>query len=190
LGKAFSAQIESDLGVEVTLADYALPGLSAGEVLADLRSDTPPYRRLSPEAIEALRQVQVVVMFVKPVHSVSPAHPLDLLACFGNREPASCSPDLSRHDAFNKPDHEQDPRENGYIEADGQHPSALAGQFTAELLSQIGYEPVSPCTDERAACPAGPGRLAESVCRARSWGQLQAGPHPMAAGPRSARWSP
>ncbi len=47
LGKAFAVQIEKDLGVQVVLADYALPELSAGQVLADLRREKPPYARLT-----------------------------------------------------------------------------------------------------------------------------------------------
>jgi len=51
-------------------------------------------------------------------------------------------PFLSRLDAFNGPSHDEDPREKGFTIADGQHPSVLAAQFTAELLSKLGYEPV------------------------------------------------
>ena len=53
-------------------------------------------------------------------------------------------PFLSRYDAFNGPDHNEDPREKGYIVSDGVHPSDLAAEYTAELLSQMGYEPASP----------------------------------------------
>lgn len=53
-------------------------------------------------------------------------------------------PFLSRLDAFNGSNHDEDPREKGYIVSDGEHPSELAAQYTAELLSQMGYEPVSP----------------------------------------------
>ncbi len=53
-------------------------------------------------------------------------------------------PFLSRYDAFNGLNHDEDPREKGYIIEDGQHPSTEAAQFTAALLSQMGYEPVSP----------------------------------------------
>jgi len=56
-------------------------------------------------------------------------------------------PFLSRLDAFNGPDHDEDPREKGYIVSDGEHPSDLAAQYTAELLSQMGYEPVPPPDD-------------------------------------------
>lgn len=70
--------------------------------------------------------------------------------CFVNTSNAARSaaetyaiPFLSRYDAFNGPDHLEDPREKGYIVADGEHPSDLACEFTAELLSQMGYEPVS-----------------------------------------------
>jgi predicted dienelactone hydrolase len=53
-------------------------------------------------------------------------------------------PFLSRYDAFDGTNHDEDPREKGYIHADGEHPSELASRFTADLLSQMGYEPVSP----------------------------------------------
>jgi predicted dienelactone hydrolase len=53
-------------------------------------------------------------------------------------------PFLSRYDAFDGTNHDEDPREKGYIHADGEHPTELASQFTAELLSQMGYDPVSP----------------------------------------------
>jgi hypothetical protein len=53
-------------------------------------------------------------------------------------------PFLSRYDAFNGPNHNEDPREKGYIISDGIHPSVLAAEFTAELLSEMGYEPVTP----------------------------------------------
>ena len=51
-------------------------------------------------------------------------------------------PFLSRYDAFNGADHSEDPREKGFIVSDGVHPSDLAAQYAAELLSQMGYEPV------------------------------------------------
>ena len=51
-------------------------------------------------------------------------------------------PFLSRYDAYNGLNHDQDPREEGYIVSDGQHPSDLMNQHTAELLSEMGYEPL------------------------------------------------
>jgi hypothetical protein len=163
---------------------------------------------------DALRDAEVVVMFVNPLDSVDPEKPLDLDACFAFGAPQHCSsesfdryivdmqaiwakilelragqptilratdlynplvkpwhengvfeactecwenqsqaarlaaeaygiPFLSRLDAFNGVSHDQDPREKGYIVYDGEHPSELAGQHTAELLSEMGYEPVS-----------------------------------------------
>lgn len=53
-------------------------------------------------------------------------------------------PFLSRFEAYNGADRSEDPREKGLISGDGEHPSQLAGQFTAELLSDMGYEPVPP----------------------------------------------
>jgi predicted dienelactone hydrolase len=215
LGEAFASQIESDVGVQVVLTDFALPSLSAGTVLEALQAEKPPGTRLAKELLDDLRQADVVVMFVNPLDSVDPEQPLDLDGCFVNHAPASCGPEtfaqyttdmkaiwakilelragqptilratdiynplvspwneagvfeacsecwenmsqaarlaaeaynipfLSRYDAFDGPNHDEDPREKGYIHADGEHPSELASQFTAELLSQMGYDPVSP----------------------------------------------
>jgi hypothetical protein len=53
-------------------------------------------------------------------------------------------PFLSRYDAYNGVNHDEDPREKGYIQVDGVHPSVLGGEYTADLLSKMGYDPVSP----------------------------------------------
>ena len=53
-------------------------------------------------------------------------------------------PFLSGLDAFNGQDHKEDPRKKGFIMGDGEHPTLVAGQYTAELLSKMGYEPVPP----------------------------------------------
>jgi hypothetical protein len=47
-------------------------------------------------------------------------------------------------EAFNGTDFTENPREKGYIAKDGEHPTELMGQYTAELLSKLGYEPVIP----------------------------------------------
>jgi hypothetical protein len=52
-------------------------------------------------------------------------------------------PFLSRYDAFNGTDHSEDPIEKGLIFIDGSHLSGLGQQYTAELLAQMGYEPVT-----------------------------------------------
>jgi hypothetical protein len=53
-------------------------------------------------------------------------------------------PFLARLDAFNGPNHDEDPAAKGYITEDGEHPSVLGAQFTAELLGEMGYDPVPP----------------------------------------------
>jgi hypothetical protein len=53
-------------------------------------------------------------------------------------------PFLSRYDAYNGVNHDEDPREKGYILSDGTHPTDLAQQVTAELLAKLGYDPVPP----------------------------------------------
>ncbi|MCJ7723922.1 MAG: SGNH/GDSL hydrolase family protein [Anaerolineales bacterium] len=53
-------------------------------------------------------------------------------------------PFLSRYDAFNGADHAEDPREKGYIRDDGEHPTDLANEVTAQLLSGMGYDATIP----------------------------------------------
>lgn len=212
LGEAFASQIEKDVGVEVVLDDFALPNLSAGEVLQVLQTGKSASFQLE-KLPSKLKDAEVVVMYVNPLNSVDPEKPLNLDGCFIIRAPGACEPEafekwksdlkaiwaeifklrdgqptilratdlynaavspwkeqgvfeactecwenmsnaarlgaeafnipfLSRLDAFNGPNHEEDPREKGYIVSDGEHPSDLAAQFTAELLSEMGYEPV------------------------------------------------
>jgi hypothetical protein len=213
LGKAFAAQIEKDVGVKVVLEDFALPALSAGNVLQVLQTGETSNFQLR-ELPTVLRDAEIVVMFVNPLDSVDPEKPLNLDGCFVSSAPSSCEPAsfekwttdlkaiwaeilelrkgqptilratdlynplvspwnehgvfeactecwenmshaarlaaeaynvpfLSRLDAFNGVNHDEDPRAKGYIRSDGEHPSDLGCQYTAELLSQMGYEPGS-----------------------------------------------
>ena len=213
VGNALASQIEEEVGVEVLPDNFALSALSAGAVLQVLQTGKAPIRRL--EALPAaLRDAEVVVMFVNPVDSVDPEKPLNFDGCFYSSAPSSCDPAsfekwttdlkaiwaeifklrqgqptilratdlynplvsdwnnhgvfeactecwenmsnaarlaaeaydipfLSRFEAFNGVNHNEDPREKGYIGSDGEHLSDLGVQYTAELLSQMGYEPVS-----------------------------------------------
>lgn len=51
----------------------------------------------------------------------------------------------SWYDAFNGADHDEDPREKGYIAADGWHQSQDAGVAAqVEVLHALGYDPVIP----------------------------------------------
>lgn len=213
-GKAFAAQIEQDVGVEVELDDYSRPALSAGEVLQALQTGVSTRYGLE-KLPDALKEAEVVVMFVNPVNSIDPDYPLNLDGCFVFQAPGDCEPEtfeqwisdlkaiwaeilelrqgqptilratdlynplvipwkergvfeactncwenmsnaarlaaeayqipfLSRLDAFNGPNHQEDPREKGYIVSDGEHPSVHAAEFTADLFSELGYEPVTP----------------------------------------------
>lgn len=47
-------------------------------------------------------------------------------------------PFLSHYEALNGVDYDADLREKGFVVSDGEHPSELAGQFMAELLSKMG----------------------------------------------------
>jgi predicted esterase len=213
LTKAFAAQIEKDVGVDVVEESFVVGGLSAGAVLQALETGESPEPKLK-ELPAALGDAEIVVMFVNPLDSVDPDKPLDFDGCFGFRPPTACPPEsfekytadmqaiwaaiiaaragqptvlratdiynplvsrwlkydqfeacdvcwthmsdaarlaaeaydipfLSRYDAFNGATHVEDPREKGYTISDGEHPSDLASRYTAELLSQMGYEPVT-----------------------------------------------
>jgi hypothetical protein len=213
LGMAFASQIEEDNSVKVVLDDFALPSLSAGEVLEVLETGKSVRARLE-DLPAALRKAEVVVMFVNPVNSIDPAMPLNMDGCFFYQQPEACDmenfakyitdlesiwgkvlelrdgqatilratdlynplvsrwqefgffepcdicwqnlsaanrqaadslgiPFLSRYDAYNGVDHSEDPRQKGYIREDGEHPTQLGAEFTAGLLSSMGYEPVS-----------------------------------------------
>jgi len=51
-------------------------------------------------------------------------------------------PLVSIYDAFNGTDHNEDPREKGYIGDDGIHASEKGRQTIANFLSEVGYDPV------------------------------------------------
>jgi len=53
-------------------------------------------------------------------------------------------PLVSVYDVFNGLNHDEDPREKGYIGTDGEHTSKQGQQVIADLLSEAGYEPVEP----------------------------------------------
>jgi len=48
------------------------------------------------------------------------------------------------YDAFNGPNHDEDPRDKGYIGSDGMHTSATGRDVIADLLRELGYEPLGP----------------------------------------------
>jgi len=48
------------------------------------------------------------------------------------------------YDAFNGPNHDEDPREKGYIGPGGEHTSEAGQKIIADLLRELGYEPVAP----------------------------------------------
>jgi len=51
-------------------------------------------------------------------------------------------PFVSVYDVFNGLNHDEDPREKGYISTDGVHTSKRGQQVIADLLSEASYEPV------------------------------------------------
>lgn len=53
-------------------------------------------------------------------------------------------PFISRYNAFNGPDHREDPRVKGFVRDDGEHPTPLMGEAFAKLLAERGYAPYQP----------------------------------------------
>lgn len=47
-------------------------------------------------------------------------------------------------DAWNGPDYMKNPKEMGYTRGDGIHPNEVGGEVIAQLLRELGYEPVEP----------------------------------------------
>ena len=48
------------------------------------------------------------------------------------------------YDAFNGPNHDEDPREKGYIMDDGEHTREAGQKVIADLMRELGYDPVNP----------------------------------------------
>lgn len=89
LGEALASQIEKEMGVKLVLVDDALGALSAGEVLKALQTGKSERARL--EALPAaLKEAEMVVMFVNPLDSINPEHPLDANGCFMGMAPLAC----------------------------------------------------------------------------------------------------
>jgi hypothetical protein len=215
LADALVDQVEEDVGVKAVPHDYALGGLSAGQVLQALESEEPPERLRLSSLRQDLEGAAVVVMFTNPEDSNNPENPMDFGQCFAAQEPRRCPPEsfekyradleaiwehalelragqpvilfatdlyvplvprwkekgvfeactacwetfsdairlaaeahdipfISRYDVFNGPNHDEDPDGKGYLSYDGIHPTELAAEVTADLLSEVGYEPVTP----------------------------------------------
>jgi hypothetical protein len=51
-------------------------------------------------------------------------------------------PFLSRSDAYNGVNYDEELRDKGYIQSDGYTPSDLSARVLTKLLAQMGYEPV------------------------------------------------
>ena len=48
------------------------------------------------------------------------------------------------YDAFNGPNHDEDPREKGYIGDDGKHTTETGQKVIADLMQKLGYKPITP----------------------------------------------
>lgn len=92
LGEAYAAQIEEDVGIQVKLDDFSLGNMSAGKILDVLRGGETSNSRLQ-ELPEAIKNAEVIVMFLNPTDSIDPDNPLDMEGCFASVRPRSCAPD-------------------------------------------------------------------------------------------------
>lgn len=91
VGEAYAARIEKDMGVKVVLDDYSVSAMSAGKVLNALRGGETESFRMS-QLPAAVKEAEVVVVFLNPTLSINPAKPLDFDGCFVSMPPQSCEP--------------------------------------------------------------------------------------------------
>ncbi|MBI4928180.1 MAG: SGNH/GDSL hydrolase family protein [Anaerolineae bacterium] len=96
LGEAFASQIEKNYAVKVELDDYALPSLSAGSVRTVLETGKSSNFQLE-KLPEAVKEAEIVIMFVNPMDSINPELPLNLDGCFGVSQPKECSSNSFRN---------------------------------------------------------------------------------------------
>jgi hypothetical protein len=53
-------------------------------------------------------------------------------------------PTASAYDTFNGPNHDEDPVTKGFIGSDGVHPSSQGNAAEADVLHDLGYDPIAP----------------------------------------------
>jgi len=76
----------------------------------------------------------------KPLEAVCVACWDGMRAAIREAAEARGVPFVGVYDAFNGPNHSEDPRAKGYMKPDGEHPSEAGAQFYAELLRRSGYD--------------------------------------------------
>lgn len=92
VGEAYAARIEQDLGVKVEVADFTINAATAGAVLATLQTGKSASSQL--EALPAaIKEAEVVVVFVNPDESIDPKKPLNFNGCFYGQAPEACEPE-------------------------------------------------------------------------------------------------
>jgi hypothetical protein len=89
-GKAIASQIEKDRGVKVVLDDFALPSLRASMVREVLETGKSSNARLE-KLPDALRDAEIVVMFVNPMGSIVPESTNNIESCLLASPPENCS---------------------------------------------------------------------------------------------------
>jgi hypothetical protein len=90
LGEALVQQIETDMGVKVTLYDVSLSGLSAGRVLKVLEDGKDPDLKLK-KLSGWLAEAEMVVMWTNPEDSSDPQYPFEIDGCFRSKPPGEYS---------------------------------------------------------------------------------------------------
>jgi len=122
-----------------TFAEYQATLEAVVEEILALRDGAPTIIRATDFYVPVLQQwrdagleiacTQCLENMNEAVHQAATAHNVPVVYVY---------------DAFNGPNHDEDPRDKGYIGTDGMHTSDLGQQVIAGLLRGLGYEHVMP----------------------------------------------
>lgn len=88
----YAGYIEEDADVEVVVHDFAMPVLSAGEVLGALRREDGASYKVAQLA-DAVAEAEVVVFYANPIDSMSDEFPDDSNCMMGSLYVNSCPPE-------------------------------------------------------------------------------------------------
>lgn len=89
-GEAIASQVEKDLGVQVSVAEFALPSMRAGLLREVFETGKSSNARLE-ELPDIVRQAEVVVMFANPLNDSNPSLAKGIESCFLATQPKDCS---------------------------------------------------------------------------------------------------
>lgn len=122
-----------------TFSEYQATLEAIVEEILALRDGAPTIIRATDFYVPVLTQWREAGLEVECTRCIE-----NMVAAVHEAAAAQNIPVARVYDALNGPNHDVDPRDMGYIGADGIHTSDLGQQVIASLLRELGYEPVVP----------------------------------------------